>query len=328
MSSVGQNGADPGTFGSYYEELVRHTLSTVWRRKLVVLATVVATIALAAMVTVMTSKRFAGVALVDASFTAPTTGGPSGGDSFVSVDASLLVETRSRIFTSHQTARRVVQRVGLDKLEGEVGSGALGSLFQQVFNSTAMQAPGYAEDRAAAILLSRLKVKTEPRVYVVTVTYPARDPKLAATVANAFVAEFLHAITVQSLQERASTLRSEVGQHRAAFGQKHPKSIDAESRLSVVEGQIAAQAERSTEDILGTAYGKVTLAEPVSLPTSPDPVLNMGLGTLLGLIAGIVLALQLERRGASDGAATLGLVRRRATADVPVADTTPASQLS
>ena len=110
----------------------------------------------------------------------------------VAVDASMLVETRSRLLQSQQLARRVVERLGLERIRPAVSEGLFSSWLSggAKFYGDA-RAPGYPEDMAAKRLLRGLSVKTEPRSYLIAVRYTARDPELAALIANAFVAEFL-----------------------------------------------------------------------------------------------------------------------------------------
>ena len=147
----------------------------------------------------------------------------SSGGTVVALDASMLVETRSRLLQSQQLARRVVERLGLERIRPAVSEGLFSSWLGAKFYGDA-RAPGYPEDIAAKRLLRGLSVKTEPRVYLITVRYTAGDPELAALITNAFVAEFLQTTRLRTLflqrdlAQQALSERSRNARRKASKG--------------------------------------------------------------------------------------------------------------
>src|SRR4051794_26815063 len=185
-------GRSERSLSAVYEQLVQDVLAALWKRRLLVISSVIAGVAVGACALGFMAKQYSASALVHAGYSAPEKSTSDDKQTaFVNLDAGLLVETRSRLFTTQQMARGVVDRLGLERLHDEVAAGFLTRIFQRLFIGDEAQAPVYQKDVAAAKLLSRLSVKTEPRVYVITVSYAAGDPDLAALVANAFVAEYL-----------------------------------------------------------------------------------------------------------------------------------------
>ena len=127
----------------------------------------------------------------------------------------MLVETRSRLLQSQQLARRVVERLGLERIRPAVSEGLFSSWLRAKFYGDA-RAPGYPEDMAAKRLLRGLSVTTEPRSYLIAVRYTAGDPELAALITNAFVVEFLQTIRLRILFQQRDGTASAIGTSRNA----------------------------------------------------------------------------------------------------------------
>ena len=164
------------SLGSYYEDTLRKMLTVVWRQKLLVLATIAAALVIGIALALVMPKRYTAEAYVGGGFAdAATSYEKRGGGGVVTVDASMLVETRSRLLQSQQLARRVVVRLGLERIRPVVNEGLFSSWpswLEAKFNGDA-SAPGYREDMAAKRLLRGLSVTTEPRSYLIAVRYTA-----------------------------------------------------------------------------------------------------------------------------------------------------------
>ena len=128
----------------------------------------------------------------------------TGNGAVIAIDASMLVETQSRLLQSQAIAQRVVQRLGLERIRPAVSENPLSSWLQAQFYGDVAKTPEFQEDMAARKLLSGLSVRTEPRVYLIVVRYTAGDPELAALITNAFVVELLQTITTTELISAAS----------------------------------------------------------------------------------------------------------------------------
>jgi uncharacterized protein involved in exopolysaccharide biosynthesis len=284
------------SLGGYYEQKLRVALTNVWRHKLLVLVTVAVALVIGIAVMLMMPKKYTVEAYVRHAFGAEETtltdekSGTGGSGSVIGIDASNLVETESRLLASPAFARRVVHRIGLERIRPRGIENPLSSWLQAQFYGEVVRTPEFQEDLAARKLLGGLLIKTEPRVYQIKLQYTARDPELAALIANAFIVEFLQTTTLQTLLQQRDAAERELGAERATLGENHPTVIRAKMRLEAADALLKAQLSKTTEEIKRTGAGKVIFAQAVSVPSSPNPPVWIGLALLLGLGAGITLA--------------------------------------
>ena len=268
--------------GSYYEDTLRVMLAVVWRQKLLVLATIAAALMIGIALALVTPKRYTAEAYVGGGFAdAATTYEKRGSGGVIAVDASMLVETRSRVLQSQQLARRVVERLGLERIRPAVSEGLFSSWLSwpgAEFYGDA-RTPGYPEDMAVKRLLGGLSVTTEPRSYLIAVSYTARDPQLAALIANAFVVELAQQEAQQALSK-----------HLATLGAKHPKVLEAKMRLEALDAVLKAQLSKTSEEIKRTADGNMSFAQASAVPSSPNPPFLIGVASLVGLVGGVAIA--------------------------------------
>jgi uncharacterized protein involved in exopolysaccharide biosynthesis len=143
---------------------------------------------------------------------------------------------------------------------------------------------------AAERLLAGLSVKTVPRAYLITVSYTAKDPELAALITNAFVVEFLQTVTLQTLSHQRDLAQQRLTEQLATLGEKHPKVIEARALLEAAEGRLKIQPTKTAEEIEQTAGANVTFAQATTIPSSPNPLAVIVLAVLVGLVGSIVLA--------------------------------------
>jgi len=144
-----------------------------------------------------------------------------------------------------------------------------------------------------------LSVSTDPRTYMIEVSYTARDPELAAVITNAFVTEFLRASRLQTLSLQRSLAAATLSQQLAIFGDKHPKAIKAKMRLAAADEQLKSQLSESPDTIRKNVGENVTVA--IAAPAKPKMPLVIGLLLLMGLALGAAAALWLERQRWADG---------------------------
>ena len=278
--------------GAYYQQKLRATLTNVWRHKLLVLVTVAVALVIGIAVTLMMPKQYMAEAYVRHEFGAEDTtltNGKSGAGSIIGIDASNLVETDSRLLASPALGQRVVHRIGLERIRPGTENPLLSWLQAQFYGEVA-RTPEFQEDLAARKLLGGLLVKTEPRVYEIVVQYTARDPELAVLIANAFMVEFIQTRTLQTLSQQRDAAERELGANRATLGVNHPRVIEAKTRLEAADALLKAQLSKTTEEIERTGGEGVIFAQAVSVPSSPNPPVSIGLALVVGLGAGIALA--------------------------------------
>jgi uncharacterized protein involved in exopolysaccharide biosynthesis len=276
------------SLGSHYEDRLRVTLTHVWRHKLLVAAMTAAALMISITLVLVLPKQYTAEAYVRGGFTdAVTTYGKSGGG-LIALDASVLVETQSRLLQSQQLARRVVERLGLERIRPAVGEGP--SWLHTNFYGDDTSTPGYAEDMAAKKLLRGLSVKTEPRVYLIVVSYTAGDPELAALITNAFMAEFLQTTTLEILYHRRDLAEQALSEVLPTLGTKHPKVLQAKMRLEAADARLKAQLSKTSDEIERTTGENVSFAQVTAIPSGPDASFLIGIALLLGLAGGVASA--------------------------------------
>jgi len=286
------------TLGIEYKQVVTETLRKLSRHKFLIVAMVAAALVLGIVTALAMPKRYTAEAFIREGLAASDSASASHattGERPVAFDASLLVETRSQMFQSHQLARQVVLSLGLERLRPIVGRGRLSTWLEREFYGDATSAPEYQEDIAATKLMRGLSVKTEPRVYQIVLRYSAKDPELATAVTNAFVVEFLRTTSLQKLSGQRGAAQAALTETLATLGDKHPKVQEARMRLASTEALMKDQLTKTADDIQKSAGENITFAEASVIPSSPNPPLIIFFAVLGGLGVGIGLALWLER---------------------------------
>jgi len=280
------------SLGTHYTEILRATLTTLWRRKLLVVSMVAGALSLGTIAALEMPKQYTAVAFIHGGFMAPDLVTAAQGNTGVSVgfDASQLVETQSRLLQSHQLSRLVVKRLGLGRVQTMVGKGSVSTWLRSALYGDVIQTPAYQNDEAAMRLSRGLSVKTEPRVYLIGVSYTAGDPAWAAIVVNTFVAEFLRNIELQKLNEQKALAKSQLSEKLETFGEKYPQVSEARTRLVAADSLLQAELNKNPEEILQAAGQKIVLAQANAVPSSPKPPVIIGISLLAGLVAGVGIA--------------------------------------
>ena len=179
-----------------------------------------------------------------------------------------------------------------------MGGSRLSAWLQEMFYGDATRDPEYQRDLATTRLLGGLAVKTEPRVYQITVQYTADNPELAALIANTFVSEYLRSTTLQTLSDERASAQAALSEQLANYGDKHPKVWEARLRLQAAEALLKEQLSKPSEEFGRAAGENVTSAQAVAVPTSPDPKVFIGISLLIGFVVGGGLALFDPKQGA------------------------------
>jgi uncharacterized protein involved in exopolysaccharide biosynthesis len=287
---------EPSSLGIHSEELLYAAIASLWRRKLLMVAIFVTALALGGIAALVMPEQYTAGAYIRGGFTASdavvTNDDRSSGAAGISLAMERVIETHSRLLQSDQLARRVVERLGLERLPPEVREG---SWLASQFYGNAADVPGHQEDMAARRLLRGLSVNTDPRAYLVAIRYTTADSGLAALIVNGFVAEYLRSTKLQTLSEHRSSAQANLSKQLATFGDKHPKVTKARVQLAAADNLLEEQLSKSSEEILQAAGPNVALAQTTTIPSSPNPPFVIGLSLLGGLVVGIGVALWLER---------------------------------
>lgn len=287
----------PGTVGS--EQPLLAMLDGVWRRRLLVLAIVAVALVLSIIAVAVMPARYRAQAYIRGEFvvsdTLPmqvknmTTGSMSAGP--MNLDPGRVIETQSRLLQSNRLARRVVQQLGLERLQPMLSQrGWLPAIFQ----GKAAHTPGDMLDIAAARLLNRLSVTSDPRAYLLTVQFTTSDPELSVLITNGFVSELLRSTRLQVLFQQSYNTQATLSNQLAKFGEKHPKVAELRAQLATTNDALKQQLNESPDSILQAAGENVTRA--IAAPAGPTPAFLIGLLLFAGLMIGIGVALWVERR--------------------------------
>jgi hypothetical protein len=134
---------------------------------------------------------------------------------------------------------------------------------------------------------------------------------------------------MQKLREDEAAAKVTLNEARASLGERHPSVVQARARLEAIEARVRTQ-EQAVAGQLGAARlpGQSFIeAEPIWMPSAPNPLAYLGLGAFGGLVGGIALALVLDRRNtglrsaraaeAVAGIPCLGMMPAMAAEDTP-----------
>jgi uncharacterized protein involved in exopolysaccharide biosynthesis len=274
-------------------EVVHAAIASLWRRKLLITMIVATALALGVIAVLTMPPRYTAQAYLRGVVPGSNTVAKDDTDGStvpVGLDLGRVIETQTRLLQSYQLAHRVVEQVGLNHPQPELKDSP--SLLSNFFGQAA-DVPGQQEDKIATRILRRLSVTSDPRAYLITVKYTDRDPQLAAVMANAFVAELLRSIKLQNLSRQRSAAQAALAKQLAKFGDKHPKVAEARMGLAATDDLMKEELSDAPETVLQAAGESVTKA--IVAPSSPNLSFVIGFCLLMGLAAGIGIALWLER---------------------------------
>lgn len=268
-----------------------------WRRKGLLSACVLGVTALVLGAAIYKGPSYAATAVVqlDLRTSEPTAIGAA--PPSAAVDAAVLVEGQSRIISSDEIARRVVERMGLDQLE-IVKTGVSLLEWAGLGNDNSGERRLLSRiDQATSRLLQKITIKTDPRTYLISVSATSKDPEEAAVTANTVVGEYLHYAKIQKLVQQVTTANQIVSGLSAMLGPRHPKMMNARVTLDAAMAQL--NEAKSTRAPI-TAYelaasGQVIPARAVTIPVSASDKSLLIISVIGGLLLGLLLVAILER---------------------------------
>lgn len=285
-------------FRAHYENVAANTLTSIKRHWGIVASCVVLALALAFSIIPLMPLKYSAVALIYPSLTANEQGrGVTGG---VSVDASSIILGEERLVKSDSVLGTVVKRLELDQAPVRDTLPPWASQRLDWFRTTFLpETRNYsAFERAVSRLRNRLRVEKDSRAYFISVSFTADSGDAAAAVVNAVALEYLRGKSLKRGQDAVEAAENELERQRATYGAKHPNFVQAADALETA--RVALKAALSPEDggrdaIVTDAV--VKLAIPNRTPTSPKGKVILGLSIMLGLLAGMGLAVWCDRPG-------------------------------
>jgi uncharacterized protein involved in exopolysaccharide biosynthesis len=210
-----------------------------------------------------------------------------------SVDATTFVTGEARLIRTDAFLRAVAKRLGEDTMSHSWPQ-SLDRLRALLLPETRNHSPF---DRLVSMLRNKVAVMNDTRSYIISISFTASTAEEAARVVNAFVLEYVRDKAVQRRQDRVNAAEGELQQQLAVYGDKHPKTMQAVANLDAARVSFAAvvNSQNADQDEIGPDQS-VKLAEPNLTPTSPNGLAILVMSLLAGLLAGIGLAIWLDRR--------------------------------
>jgi uncharacterized protein involved in exopolysaccharide biosynthesis len=287
---------EPSSLDVGFGEVLHAALASLWRRKLLVGAIVATALALGVIAVFVIPPSYTPEAYIRGGFVVSnaiaTDEGSTSVAPHVGLELTTVIETQSHLLQTHDLARRVVQQLGLEKLQPEVSET---HWLPDKFYGSAANIQEDQTDRTATRLSSRLSVTSDAvRGYSIRLRYTGADSALATVITNAFAAEFLRSSKLQTLSQQRSSAVATLSRQRAKFGDKHPRVTQTKMLLAALDDLFKEQLTEAPEALLQAAGENVTKA--TDAPSSPNPRVLIGLFLAIGVVVGLGVALWLERR--------------------------------
>jgi uncharacterized protein involved in exopolysaccharide biosynthesis len=214
-----------------------------------------------------------------------------------SVDAAAIVTGEARLLRSDAFLRAVARRLGQVRDATLPQSWAMQNLDWLRFTLLPETRSHSPFDRTVAMLRNKVAVMNDTRSYLISISFTAASPDEAARVVNAFLIQYLRDKAIQRQLDRVNAVEAALQQQMAVYGEKHPKALHAAAERDAA--RVALEAVMNPQDgDQGDIAGdqSVRVAVPNQTPTSPNGLMILGLSFLSALLAGICLAIWLDRR--------------------------------
>ncbi|MGL4395309.1 MAG: Wzz/FepE/Etk N-terminal domain-containing protein [Hyphomicrobium sp.] len=275
---------------------ISELLAIFWRRKAWASLPLVMAVVVGTAFQILKTPQYASTALIQLDLQSGNAPG-KGSAPTAMIDAGSLVESQTRLIESEALARRVVERLGLDKIEQPTGLAQTLTTFFGVAHADGRLSPAPV-DLATSRLLDSLSVKNDTRTYLISVTANALHPDEAARVANAFASEFIHHLRLQDLSGELSSAEHTVANLGQTLGYKHPQMIKANSALGAARArfEVVKNDARLLSEAELADSGQVIPARPVTLAKGARLSTILLVAALVGLGLGLLLVNLLERR--------------------------------
>lgn len=277
-------------FRSHYENVAIRTLQSIQRHWQLIASLVAISLVLACLALPLIPRKYSATAYVVPNLHSPEHGKAM---AMASVDATSIVNGEARLILSDEALQAVVRRLRPgQRLEGDQRLGWLRNLF---FPETRVELP---IDREIAMLRNKVDVAKDTRSYLISISFTAASADEAARVVNTVAVEYLRDKWIQRKRSAASAAEAELARLLAVNGDKHPKVLQAADALDAARADLKAfmGSDEEGQALAGPDDG-VRLAVPNRTPTSPKGKVVLGLACMLGLLAGVGLAIWRDWRG-------------------------------
>lgn len=295
-------------YRAHYEDVTSRALSSIVRHKWRIALLVAVVLAVAcAMIPIMPRKYTAEALIYPNLFSREQKNEQGKVVPLANVDAAAIVTGEARLLRSDAFLRTVAKRLGQVPEAALPRSWAMQNfdwLPWAMQNFDWLRATLLPETRShspfartVAMLRNKVAVTNDTRAYLISISFTAPSPDESARVVNAFVIQYLRDKAIQRQLDRFNSAEAALQQQMAVYGEKHRKALDAAAERDAA--RVALEAAMNPQDgEQGDIAGdqSVRLAVPNQTPTSPNGFVILGLSFLSALLAGICLAIWLDRR--------------------------------
>lgn len=230
---------------------LRAIWSAIFRNRWLILSILVAAVALAVAVTLLTAPTYRASASIQIDQKVAKVLGTEDDEEAASADTDRFLQTQVDVLRSRALAERVATKLRLANRD---------AFFESVGADLASLPPARARraDQAAGALMQNLGVNLPRNSQVVSVSYASRNPALAAEIANAFVDEFIDS-NLQRRFEQSSYARGflqrQIDQAKARLAQSEIDMIGYARQAGLIDASSGSggSAEASGPRSLTTA---------------------------------------------------------------------------
>jgi len=276
-------------YRTHYEDLAVRILRSILRRSGLIALMVSLAIAAACIIIPIMPRKYSAEALIYPNLFSRE---QEKIVALASVDATTFVTGEARLLRSDAFLRAVAKRLGEDTLSHSWPQ-SLDGIRAMLLPETRNHSPF---DRLVSMLRNKVAVMNDTRSYIISISFTASSAEEAARVVNAFVVEYVRDKVVQRRLDKLGAAEGELQRQLSVYGDKHPKTLRAvEERDAARVSYEAVNPQNADQEEIGPDQS-VKLAEPNLTPTSPNGLAILAMSLLAGLLAGIALAIWLDRR--------------------------------
>ena len=242
---------------------------------------------------------------------------PAAGQQVATLDAQALVDGAVRLMRSRAVALAVVSRLKLDERAEFTRPSRILTAVSRYRAWLGLEDPVVTpKDIAATEVLRLVIISHEPRSYLITVAFDARERDLAIAVSDAFATEIVAIQAQQRLAASLETARRELGELSPLYGPQHPLYAGALAKVQQVRAQYDALAQGHLSPAALAELGGLSFksADAVTIPSWPNPAAFLLAAVLLSVLIGMGLVMAIEWWTAQAVAGSVSARRHRSPA--------------
>lgn len=269
------------SLGGHRERIAANTFMSIWRRRYIIVLIVLLALGAAVAALMLMPRTYSSEAVIQLELAHRTGARPaSAGAPAVVLDPAALVQNEARILRGRPLMRSVVEELGLAEQAAAPGRLAtllsflpteladrISHLIERLQPSPgALEAAEMRRDQAMRDIVSRLSVTTDNRSYLVSISYRAADPEVAARVANAVAETYLRREVQErreSAERRTAWIDEQIQQASGDVERVRAEIAEFRQRTNILEpgrGGAAGDTENVAQQQLRTLTSQLNVA--------------------------------------------------------------------